>query len=530
MSAIFKFDTSGAAVKRYELDRGNWQPEDLHRNQTISFDPITFDVVLTSTFDTFTRVETFGQTLDTTDDASLYVRKTDVFKDKNGNTLTSPGHGDSHGGSQGGFGGESDPQSQGGSSTGTFKFVIDGTSVQRFDYDDGNWHPEDLHRNQTISADPVTHDVTLTSTFATFTEVQTFSQTPDTTDDPSFYTRTSDVFTATDGTVLPANPHSGAGDEHFVGTGGKDQFAGGTGNDHINGGTGNDVLGGGEGDDDLIGGAGNDKIDGGAGLDVISGDAGNDTLSGGADDDSLSGGIGNDTLKGGVGADYLSGGDGKDSLVGDLGNDTLQGGAGDDKEGGGVGNDHFLAGVDAGNDKLDGGKGEDLVDYSGASTGMTIDFARGIAKATLGDATSGTDKLSGIEDVVGSAFDDIIFGNKESNVITGGAGADMLTGGKGGDVFVFAAVTDGQPGHADTITDFTAGDKIDLSAIDAIEGAAGSAFTLSAATPAEGSAAGVVWFDAAAHTLYASTNADAAPEIAIMLSGVNVITAADLVL
>ena len=41
---------------------------------------------------------------------------------------------------------------------------------------------------------------------------------------------------------------------------------------------------------------------------------------------------------------------------------------------------------------------------------------------------------------------------------------------------------------------------------------------------------GVVWFDATTHTLYASINDDAKAEIAITLTGVDAITAADLVL
>ena len=439
-----------------------------------------------------------------------------------------------------------------------FKFTSDGTTVTRFEFDDGKWHPEHLHRNQTISADPVTHIITLTSTFATSTEVETFSQTPDTADDATLYVRTADVFTALDGTVLPADPRDASHDKHLTGTGGKDEVTGGTGNDHLNGGDGNDKLGGGDGDDDLLGGNGNDTIDGGADLDVISGDAGNDKLGGGAGDDvvtggdgkdaidggagndAIDGGTGSDAIKGGAGDDDLTGGDGKDSLGGGDGSDTLLGGLGDDSLDGGKGNDILLAGQDLGNDKLGGGTGEDLVDYSAASTGMTIDLRIGVAFGTATPAASGTDKLSGIEDVLGSGFDDVITGSAGNNkldgaagndTLTGGKGADTLTGGAGNDVFVFTSPKDSDPHKADVITDFTTGaDKIDLSAIDAIKGAAGSQFTLSDTAPTAGHGAGVVWFDAATHTLFASINDDAKAEIAIVLTGVDAITAADLVL
>jgi len=543
MSDIFKFTVVGTTVQRFEFDEGTWKIEDLHRNQTISLDPVTLDVVVTSTFETFTQVETFSQTPDTADDSSFYFLKSNIFTGAGG-VIIPPPHGDGHGGDTGG--------------SGTHKFVVDGTAVQRFEFDEGTWEPEHLHRNQTISADPVTHVVVVTSTFPNFTEVETFTQTPDTADDPSLYVRSGHVFTAPDGTVLPVDPRDGSHDQHIGGTGGKDHIAGGQGNDHLNGGEGNDDLLGGEGDDDLLGGSGNDTIDGGAGLDAIAGDAGADKLNGGAGDDAVAGGdgndkidggagndavdggAGNDSMKGGAGDDDLTGDNGNDTLVGGDGDDTLLGGAGNDKIDGGKGNDHLLASDDAGNDSLGGGAGEDLVDYSAASTGMTIDLNIGVAFGTVTAATSGTDKLSGIEDVLGGAFDDVIIGNKGDNTLdggdgndrlTGGKGADILTGGAGTDVFVFASHKDSQPGHADVITDFTAGaDKIDLSAIDAIKGTAGSAFTLSDTAPTDGHAAGTVWFNAATHTLYASINDDAKAEVAITLTGVDVITAADLVL
>jgi Ca2+-binding RTX toxin-like protein len=585
MSDIIKFTGSGTAVQRFEMDNGAWKPDDLHHNQTISLDPVTLDVVVTSTFETFKQVETFSQTPDTTDDVSFYVLKSNVFTDSAGAVITGNPGGDHGGGEHSG--------SQGGGHQGTYKFVVDGTAAQRFDFDDGQWRAEDLHRNQTISADPVTHDVTVTSSFATFTEVEIFTQTVDTTDDASLYTRKSDVYTALDGTVLPGNPRDNSHDQTVAGTTGKDKVDGGTGNDHLNGGDGNDKLNGAEGDDDLLGGTGNDTINGGTGLDVIAGDTGNDKLDGGADDDvvgggdgtdtvnggagndtlsggagndkvgggtgddalngddgndaltggdgndTISGGAGNDKVGGGTGDDDLNGGDGNDGLTGGDGNDTLLGGAGDDKLDGGKGTDHLLAGEDAGNDALGGGAGEDLVDYSAASTGMTINLAIGVAFGTTTTATSGTDKLSGIEDVLGSAFDDVIIGSKGDNKLdggdgndhlTGGKGADTLTGGAGNDVFVFTSVKDSDLNKTDVITDFHAGDVIDLSAIDAIKGVAGSAFTLVGAAPADGSAAGTVWFNAATHTLYASINDDAKAEIAIVLTGVDAITAADLVL
>ena len=42
--------------------------------------------------------------------------------------------------------------------------------------------------------------------------------------------------------------------------------------------------------------------------------------------------------------------------------------------------------------------------------------------------------LSGIENLNGSAFDDVLTGNSGVNVLNGGAGDDLLAGGIGADV------------------------------------------------------------------------------------------------
>src|SRR6185436_5986697 len=98
-------------------------------------------------------------------------------------------------------------------------------------------------------------------------------------------------------------------------------------------------------------------------------------------------------------------------------------------------------------------------------------------------AQTGTDTLTGIENVTGGSGDDTISSNGNSNrldggagndtlsaggsadVVIGGSGNDTLTGGTGNDTFVFAAGF----GH-DIIVDFDAApaggqDLIDLSAL-----------------------------------------------------------------
>ncbi len=261
-------------------------------------------------------------------------------------------------------------------------------------------------------------------------------------------------------------------------------------------------------DDVLIGDAGVNRLDGGAGDDHLMGGGDADTLNGDAGDDTLYGGTGDDTLYGGDGIDTLNGGDGDDVLFGDAGDDTLNGGDGNDWLIGGADNDTFIGG--AGNDTLIGGAGTDTASYENATevapyivaadavnrlatavagvTGVYVNLNKVGTAQTLGNTDATDDRLIDIENLIGSAHNDVLIGDRDVNrldgadgndtlyggagddtlisgaeddTLTGGAGDDTLTGGADDDTFVFAA------GHgADTITDFTTGNnKIDLSAI-----------------------------------------------------------------
>ncbi|NJN05164.1 MAG: cadherin-like domain-containing protein [Rhodobacteraceae bacterium] len=77
-------------------------------------------------------------------------------------------------------------------------------------------------------------------------------------------------------------------------------------------------------------------------------------------------------------------------------------------------------------------EGSDFLDLSGASGGFRIDLGAGA---------------------------DIVIGSSGNDVLIGGTGADSLTGGAGADIFVLAS---GPIDIADVITDFGAGDQIDL--------------------------------------------------------------------
>ncbi|TPG79531.1 retention module-containing protein [Pseudomonas arsenicoxydans] len=182
------------------------------------------------------------------------------------------------------------------------------------------------------------------------------------------------------------------------------------------------------------------------------------------DGHTLTGTSGDDVLVAGTGNNVINAGDGNDVLTAGTGNNELHGGAG---------NDLLFSGT--GNDLLDGGTGIDTVSYAHATAGVTVDLSL-VAPQNTGGA--GTDTLTGIENLLGSNFNDTLTGDNNSNVINGGLGDDILKGG-GGDDFLIGGLGNntltggagadtfqwlkGNSGH-DVVTDFTPGtDKLDLS-------------------------------------------------------------------
>jgi Ca2+-binding RTX toxin-like protein len=257
------------------------------------------------------------------------------------------------------------------------------------------------------------------------------------------------------------------------------------------------LIEGGSGDDTIRGGAGADTLRGGDGVDLVSYDGSTTSVQVTLGTNAVSGGDGvGDVISGfegiigGSAADVLTGDDGNNWLIGLNGNDQLRGEAGDDTLEGGIGNDVLFGG--AGNDYLVGGADRDAVDYSGATSGVTVTLALSplLAVGATGTARGldvGLDTLANdIENIFGGAGNDSLTGqNFVANEISGGAGddtlhgigtSDTLSGGSGADMFIFSAPTFGfQFGR---ISDFSKaeGDRIDLSRIDAISGGGDNAF------------------------------------------------------
>jgi Ca2+-binding RTX toxin-like protein len=288
----------------------------------------------------------------------------------------------------------------------------------------------------------------------------------------------------------------------------------------------------------VIGGElGNDTLAGNGGDDSLSGEGGNDNLSGGDGADRLVGGDGIDTIHGGIGNDSVDAGSENDQVFGEAGNDSLYGGAGADSLDGGDGND-TLEGA-AGADTLTGGAGIDTASYAGSAAGVSVNLATGVVSG--GDAAG--DTFSSIEQVLGSALADTLTGNANANtlwgmgggdVLTGGGGGDALKGGAGNDRFVYTALSDSAVSGIgkDGITDFSTGDKIDLSAIDA-DGNSGNgdtAFTFGTGDYTRHAGELRVVTSGSVQVVYVDVNGDKVSDFAINVTADHGLMASDFVL
>lgn len=138
----------------------------------------------------------------------------------------------------------------------------------------------------------------------------------------------------------------------------------------------------------------------------------------------------------------LVGTDGNDALYGRGGDDVLNGGAGDDILYGGSGDNIMIGG--AGFDSFRGEGGNDTVDYSDAAAGIDVDLRFNRASD---DGDGGNDHLKEIENITGSAHDDVIRGDELDNVLDGGEGDDIILAGAGNDTLIGGAGNDALRGE-----------------------------------------------------------------------------------
>lgn len=338
----------------------------------------------------------------------------------------------------------------------------------------------------------------------------------------------------------------GAGSDVLFGGRGRDRLEGGAGDDLLFGGRGRgDALFGGPGDDrlqaqgerallmpgpgrDVALGAGDSALsyadlasgvhvhmgrgwargpethDAFAGVTSVRGSSGDDRLFGGGDSswEGFVGGPGDDLIHGRGGHDeaLYSAEGGPRGVVAHLGEGRAVDSFGDrdvlrsvealagtphaDRLTGGDAKLEIFRGL-AGADRIHGGPGEDRIDHSrdaeaGGRRGIDADLRARRVTDGFGDA----DRVTGVEQVVGTRFADRIAGDGGGNALFGGAGADhligrkgrdrleggpgrdLLEGGPGRDVFVFS------PGDGrDVIADFEPGrDRVRLEGFEQFEG------------------------------------------------------------
>ncbi|WP_156459494.1 Ig-like domain-containing protein [Brevundimonas sp. Root1279] len=204
------------------------------------------------------------------------------------------------------------------------------------------------------------------------------------------------------------------------GDGGTDSFSsienltGSAFNDTLIGDGAGNILRGGLGADTLLGLAGNDVIWGGSGVvNQLQGGLGDDRYVLEANDSVVEvAGEGNDTVEARINAYVLAlnvetlvfGGTGNFAATGNAQANTITGGNGDD-------NLRGRGGIDL----LNGGAGVDTVDYTLAAAGVTarLDLMR-----ATNDGDGATDTFTGVENLTGSVYNDLLIGNAGNNVPT----------------------------------------------------------------------------------------------------------------
>ena len=198
-----------------------------------------------------------------------------------------------------------------------------------------------------------------------------------------------------------------------------------------------------------------------------------------------------ENLTGGSQADTLTGNDLRNMLIGGAGDDLITGLGGNDQLAGGAGNDRYVFNTDTnlGSDSVDESvSGLDTLDFSSSSLlSIAVDLGSAAQQIINSNLTLTISSGSTLENVSGTALNDVVTGNASANVLNGfdgddilnglagndtvtggegndtlagGTGTDTLNGGNGDDVYLFD--TDAALG-SDTVSDSGGVDLLDFS-------------------------------------------------------------------
>lgn len=227
------------------------------------------------------------------------------------------------------------------------------------------------------------------------------------------------------------------------GMGGADTMAGGTGNDTYYVDNAGDIV------SDWSN-AGTDTVFSSVGYALLT-HVENLTLTGNADiyatgnwlSNNLAGNTGNNVLDGSTGADTMSGDSGNDTYYVDNAGDVVT--------------EWWNRGVDTVLSSVSHTLAANVENLTLTTTWSLNATGNDLANTLTGNAGSNT--------LDGGGGADIVIGGEGKDFLIGGAGADRLTGGTGADTFRFLAQSESTVTYHDVITDFTRGDRVDLSSV-----------------------------------------------------------------
>jgi Ca2+-binding RTX toxin-like protein len=216
-----------------------------------------------------------------------------------------------------------------------------------------------------------------------------------------------------------------------------------------------------------------DTPTGTSGPDVLRGTSSSERIHGEGGDDQLYGNGGNDRLYGDGGDDLIDGGLGHDALAGGAGADTfVYTGIAQSYEGGGHSYSDLILDFSA-EDRID----VSALGFTGLGNGQNHTLS-----VEVNDAGTRTYLRSDAYDEGGNRFQlafegdvsqyltqERVIGNGGDDVIISGPGADALRSGPGADTFVYTNIAQSYEGgdhsYSDLILDFSAEDRIDVSAL-----------------------------------------------------------------
>ena len=298
----------------------------------------------------------------------------------------------------------------------------------------------------------------------------------------------------------------------------------------------------------------------------ISAPSGTNVSFGNQGDHLIVGGVGNDTLTTNVGNDlFLLQQGGDENASGAGGNDSFYFGAAysvADSANGGTGasdrvilQGNYAAGVElgalagvelvellAGNDTRFGDTANNFYDYTltapdaALAAGQLLIVQASALRAGESLSFNGSAETNGQFEIFAGNANDILTGGLGNDRIAGGGSGDTLTGGGGNDTFVYQNLTDSNSTERDGIQDFSLGDRIDLSQIDANANSAGNQSFSFIGTSAFNNTAGQLRYENISlggpiYLVQADVNGDGVSDLEIVLVNTDghALTAADFV-